>query len=30
MKANNFKQYDFDNLHWLEKLVNKTIMKWFG
>lgn len=30
MKANNFKQYDFDNPHWLEKLVDKTIMKWFG
>ncbi|MFW6029748.1 MAG: class I SAM-dependent methyltransferase [Halanaerobiales bacterium] len=30
MKAENFKQYDFDNPHWLEKLVDKTIMKWFG
>ena len=30
MENNNFKQYDFENPHWLEKLVDKTIMKYFG
>ena len=29
MENNNFKQYDFENPHWLEKLVDKTIMKYF-
>ncbi len=30
MENNNFKQYDFENPHWLEKIVDKTIMKYFG
>jgi len=30
MENINFKEYDFENPHWLEKLVDKTIMKYFG
>jgi len=30
MKKNDFNQYDFENPHWLEKLVDKTIMKYFA
>lgn len=30
MKKNDFIQYDFENPHWLEKLVDKTIMKYFA
>ena len=30
MENNNFKQYDFENPHWLEKVIDKTIMKYFA
>lgn len=30
MKNNKFKQYDFENPHWLEKLVDKIFMKYFA
>jgi len=30
MENEDFKKYDFENPHWLEKLIDKTIMKYFA